>query len=57
MGVVFGGGGWVVGVGRGSGGGERGVDEPVKLLMAQRCLGYTLCPVQACPFPTHLIQL
>ena len=46
------------GIGRGSGGGDgkRGVDEPVKLLMAQRCLGYTLCPMQACPFPAHLIQ-
>ena len=39
------------------GGGERGVDEPVKLLMAQRCLGYTLCPMQPCSFPAHLIQL
>mgnify|MGYP002475771481 CR=1 FL=1 len=45
------------GIGRGGGCGERGVDEPVKLLMAQRCLGYTLCPMQACPFPAHLIQL
>ena len=45
------------GIGRGGGGGESGVDEPVKLLMAQRCLGYTLCPMQACPFPAHLIQL
>ena len=44
-------------IGRGSRGGEREVNEPVKLLMAQRCLGYTLCPMQACPFPAHLIQL
>ena len=44
------------GIGRGGGDGKRGVDEPVKLLMAQRCLGYTLCPMQACPFPAHLIQ-
>ena len=50
-------GGGYVGLGWGGGGGERGVDEPVKLLMAQRCLGYTLCPMQACPFPAHLIQL
>ena len=26
------------GIGRAGAGGERGVDEPVKLLMAQRCL-------------------
>ena len=45
------------GVGRGGEGGERGVDEPVKLLMAQSCLGYTLCPMQPCSFPAHLIQL
>ena len=35
--------GWEEGIGRGGGDGKRGVDEPVKLLMAQRCLGYTLC--------------
>ena len=46
-----------VGVGREVEGWERGVGEPVKLLMAQSCLGYTLCPMQACPFPAHLIQL
>ena len=45
------------GIGRGGGGWEREVYEPVKLLMAQRCLGYTLFPMQACPFPAHLIQL
>ena len=49
--------GWEEGIGRGDGGGERGVDEPVKLLMAQRCLGYTLFPMQDCPFPADLIQL
>ena len=49
--------GWEEGIGRGGGGGERGVDDPVKLLMTQRCLGYTLFPMQDCPFPAHLIQL
>ena len=49
--------GWEEGIGRGDGGGERGVGESVKLLMAQRCLVYSLCPMQACPFPAHLIQL
>jgi hypothetical protein len=45
------------GIGRGSGGGEREVNEPVKLLMAQKCFRYTLCPMQACPFLPHFIQL
>ena len=46
-----------VGVGRGVEGWERGVGEPVKLLMAQSCLGYTLFPMHACTFQAHLILL
>ena len=46
-----------VGIGRGSGGGEREVNEPMKLLIAQRCLGYTLFPTHACTFQAHLILL
>ena len=49
--------GWEEGIGRGGGGGERGVGESVKLLMAQRCLVYSLCRMQACPFPAQWIQL
>lgn len=45
------------GRGWGKGVGGRGTDVPVKLLMAQRCLGYTLCPTQPCPFPAPLIHL
>jgi hypothetical protein len=45
------------GIGRAGAGGERGVGESVKLLMAQRCLVYSLCRMQDCPFPADLIQL
>ena len=45
------------GIGRAGAGGEREVNEPVKLLMAQKCFRYTLCPMQACPFLPHFIQL